>query len=113
MATNIEFFPSVLQTSSTVVAGSAFNFKNNDAYSRDNATFQANGITTAGTGSATIDIEVSNNESDWIIMGTITLTLGTTSTSDGFASSSAWAFVRSNVTAISGTGATVTVTIGV
>lgn len=73
-------------------------------------TFQANGTTTAGAGSATVKVQVSNNNVDWIDAGTITLTLATTSSSDGFASDAAWAHVRGNVTAISGTGASITLT---
>mgnify|MGYP007003532715 CR=1 FL=1 len=70
-------------------------------------TFQAYGSTTSGSGSATIDIEVSNNNINWIVAGTITLTLGTTETSDGFAVRASWIYARANVTAISGTGAKV------
>lgn len=76
-------------------------------------TFQARGTTTAGSGSATIKIEVCNFDSpataDWITLGTITLTLGTTSTTDGFSKTAAWDKVRANVSAISGTGASVDV----
>ena len=73
-------------------------------------TYQA---TVVGTGavSATVVVEVSNDGEYWLTLGTITLS-GTTSDSDGFASNAAWAFVRSDTTAISGTGATVTVTEG-
>ena len=73
-------------------------------------TFQANGRVSTSTGAATVVVQVSNNNSDWITLGTITLTLGTSSTSDGFASLAPWAYVRGNVTAISGTNATVTLT---
>ena len=45
-------------------------------------------------------------------VGTITLTLGTSSTSDGFAALAAWGFVRCNVTTLTGTGATVSVSMG-
>lgn len=80
------------------------------------ATFQAYGTTSAGAGAATIKIQVSNVDvpgtNDWLDAGTMTLTLGTTSTSDGFAMDAAWVWVRSNVTAISGTGASVTVRMG-
>ena len=49
--------------------------------------FSAWGSTSAGSGSASIDIEVRNDADDeWSTMGTITLTLGTTATSDGFGS---------------------------
>jgi len=75
------------------------------------ATFQASGTTSAGAGAATIKIQVSNDNSNWLDLGTITLTLGTAATSDGFASYAAWAYVRANVTAISGTNASVTVTL--
>ncbi len=75
-------------------------------------TFQAAGATTAGSGSAVVAIEVSNNNADWITLGTITLTLGTSSTSDGFASLAAWGFVRCNVTTLTGTGASITVSMG-
>lgn len=83
----------------------------------DKRTFQARGSTSAGAGSATIKIQVSNVEApsadtDWIDAGTITLTLSTTVTTDGFAQDASWRHVRANVTAISGTDATVTVWMG-
>lgn len=72
-------------------------------------TFFANGATTASTGAATILVEVSNvaapTSADWKLLATVTLTLGTTLTNDGFASDAPWKHVRGNVTAISGTGA--------
>lgn len=76
-------------------------------------TFQATGTTTAGSGAATIAIRVSNDKVTWLTLGTISLTLSTVASGDGFASDAAWAYVRANVTAISGTGASVTVTMGV
>lgn len=72
-------------------------------------TFQAYGTTSSGAGAATIKIQVSNDNSNWLDLGTISLTLATTASSDGFASSAKWQFVRANVTAISGTGASVSV----
>lgn len=77
-------------------------------------TFQAYGSTTAGSGAATIKIEANNvslsaADALWITIGTITLTLGTTITTDGFVIDAPWGFIRANVTAISGTGASVTV----
>ena len=65
------------------------------------------------TGAATIKIQVSNDGANWLDLGTITLTLGTVATADGFASYAAWAYVRANVTVISGTNASVTVTMAV
>lgn len=80
--------------------------------------FHAYGKTSAGTGAATILIEVSNIptlpavDADWMTLATITLTLGTTQTSDGFASDAPWRWTRARVTAISGTNAAVNVSMG-
>jgi len=65
---------------------------------------------TAGTTTAIVDIEVSNDNSSWITMGTISLS-GASDT-DGFASTASWNYVRANVTAL-GAGADVTVIMGV
>lgn len=75
-------------------------------------TFQASGVTSSGSGSATVNINVSNDGQTWMVLGTITLTLGTTATGNGFAADAPWAYVRACITAISGTGAAVTVTMG-
>jgi hypothetical protein len=75
-------------------------------------TFQAVGSTSAGAGTADVDIEVSNDNSNWLVLGTISLVLSTTETSDGFNSDAPWKHVRGNVTAITGTDATVTVYMG-
>lgn len=76
-------------------------------------TIQASGATSAGAGAATIVIQVSNDTSlAWQTMGTITLTLSTTASVDSFGSALPWKFVRANITAISGTDATVTVAMG-
>lgn len=76
------------------------------------STFQAV-VTGTGAVTATVLLEVSNDGTNAISpgMGTIGLS-GTTTASDGFAVLAPWAFVRANVTAISGTGAAVTVTEG-
>lgn len=76
-------------------------------------TYQANGTTTAGSGAATIQVQGSNNGVNWDTIGTITLTLGTTSTSDSFTSLDRYMALRANVSAISGTGASVNVAAGV
>lgn len=75
-------------------------------------TFQAVGNTTGGVGSATIKVQVSNDDVNFIDLATITLTLGTVETTDGLASEAAWRHVRGNVTALSGTGANVTLWMG-
>ena len=77
------------------------------------STYQAT-VTGTGAVSATVAIEVSNDNTNWCstAMGTITLS-GTTSSSDGFTTAAPWKYIRANVTAISGTGASVTVLMGV
>jgi len=77
------------------------------------STFQANVVGT-GAVSATVIIDASNDNVYWCAtpLGTITLS-GTTSHSDGFTTTAPWKYVRARVTAVSGTGATVTVNMGV
>lgn len=78
-----------------------------------NRTFEAYGTTSAGAGAAEVVIEVRNDEnSAWLTMGTISLTLATTVASDGFTSNRAWRYVRARVSSISGTDATVSVNMG-
>jgi len=77
------------------------------------ATFQATVNGSSGTVTATIDIEVSNNETDWITMGTISLSASAPAAdSDGFASNASWSFAQANLTDITGTDARVTVVMG-
>lgn len=71
----------------------------------------------AGTGAvtATVLIEATNDKTvsgSWFTLATITLS-GTTTASDGFATLADWPFVRARSTAVSGTGAAITVTVGV
>lgn len=73
-------------------------------------TFQAV-VYGSGEVTATVDIEVSNNKEDWLTLATLPLS-GTTRATDGFAADAPWAFVRANVTAISGTGAAVDAILG-
>lgn len=84
-----------------------------------NRTFQGMGTTSSGAGSASIVIEASDkaipvdsSNGDWTTLGTITLTLGTTQTNDGFVSYASWRWVRARVSAISGTGAAVNAYLG-
>lgn len=79
----------------------------------DKVTFQAYGTTSSGTGAATIEVQVSNDNTNFLTLGTITLTLGTSATSDGFSADAAWIYTRAKVTAISGTNATVSCNMGV
>lgn len=76
---------------------------------RPTTTVQA---TVAGTGTvtATVIIDVSNDGANACstVAGTITLS-GTTANADGFVIAAPWKYIRARVTAISGTGAAVTV----
>ncbi len=92
-----------LLTATATSTGQAFSFDDNTS-----ATFQASGTTSAGSGAAVVSIQVSNDLSNWLTAGSISLTLGTTSTSDGFAITAPWAWVRAKLDSISGTDATVT-----
>jgi hypothetical protein len=96
----------ILTTATTVAAGTAV------VGEAGRKTYQAYGTTSSGTGSATINVEGSLNGSNWDVIGTITLTLGTSSTSDSFASDDRYEQLRGNVTAISGTGASVNLAMG-
>ena len=76
----------------------------------------AHGTTTAGAGAATINIEVCHDPTAgaWIVAGTLTITLETTVSAgahDGMSLISGWRYIRANITAISGTGAAVTVVV--
>lgn len=76
-------------------------------------TFQARGTTSAGAGDATIVVQGSNDDGvSWDTVGTITLTLATTSSSDSFTDASRYGSYRGNVTALSGTTATVSLFMG-
>lgn len=75
-------------------------------------TFQAVGNTSAGVGASTIGIEVSNDGTNYVEVDELSLTLGTTVTSDTFALDAAWRYVRAVVKTISGTDATVSVYMG-
>lgn len=70
-------------------------------------TLQLIGQTESGVGAALVVIEATNDptKQSWIPLGTITLVLGTTPTTDGFAVHSQWDYIRGNVSSISGTGA--------
>ena len=77
------------------------------------ATVHASGTTSAGAGAATIKVQGSSDGGlTWVDIGTITLTLATTISGDGFAIDAPWILIRGNVTAISGTTATVSLYLG-
>jgi hypothetical protein len=100
----------LLNAATATGAGTAWNPRDTSAVATyTQHSFQAVGATTASTGAATVLIQVSNDGVNFITMGTINLTLGTAQTSDGFAAANTWEYYRANVSAISGTGATVSV----
>ncbi len=76
--------------------------------------FQAYGSTSAGVGASVIEIYGSlfGITGTWVLLGTITLTLGTAVTNDGFASDAPWPYLAVKVVSISGTDAAVTVGVG-
>ena len=79
-------------------------------------TFQAQGVTSSGSGTATVLIQGSLDGSVWVLLGTMTLTLETTLAAgvhDGIAINAPWNKIRANVSAISGTGAAVDAFMGV
>lgn len=78
------------------------------------STIQSFGTTTAGAGAATIAIDATNDTSgSYVTLGTISLVLSTSVSADGFTVNAPWKFIRARVTAISGTGASVTTVMGV
>jgi hypothetical protein len=100
-------------TSTTAVAASSSIYKESPYSS-----FQAI-VTGTGAVTAAIDIQVSNEtdtfnavKANWITIGTISLS-GTTTATDGFTTICPWRYVRANVTARSGTSATVEIIMGV
>lgn len=112
--------PAFAASSHTLLnAATATGYGTPKAPKNDNKTFQAMGLTTAGSGAATVIIYCTNKPSpvlttdvDWKEVGRITLTLGTTQTNDGFASDAAWVLCRAHLSAISGTNAAVTAYMG-
>lgn len=97
----------LLDSKTTTGAGTAI-FKDSPL-----ATFQVSGSVTASTGAAVVLIQFSNDNTNWITGGTVTLTLGTSTTTDGFTTNAPWKYVRANVQSISGTNASVSAVMGV
>ena len=97
-----------LVPSTTTITGAWFGVPTEDYVYRN---FQ---VVETGTGAitATTILEVSNDGSNAITLATVSSS-GTTTAIDGFVSPANWPYVRARVTAISGTGAAVVVTMGV
>lgn len=75
-------------------------------------TFHLIGSTTNGAGAATVYVQGSNDGTNYITLATLTLTLSTTVSSDGCVITAPWVYLRGNVNAISGTGASVSLFMG-
>lgn len=99
---------SLLTAATAVSAGASL-----DIRGKAKLAIQAIGSTSAGSGAATILAQVSNNGVNWLTAGTITLALTTGGVTDGLVIDAPWSYIRANVTAISGTGASVSVLLGV
>lgn len=78
----------------------------------ENRSFQLVGNTSAGAGAAQVDVEVSNDGSNWIKAGKLSLVLSTTVAKESMLMKAPWRYVRGNVISISGTDAEVTLTMG-
>jgi hypothetical protein len=98
----------LLSAATATGAGDAYAVRNRQA----KRVFKAKGATSSGTGAATVVIQASLTGDEWLTVGTITLSLATASSADGFACDAAWPLYRANMTAVSGTGAAVTALMG-
>ncbi len=76
-------------------------------------TFELVGNTTSGAGAVTAEVQGRNNGTAWSSIGTIDLVLGVTPVADAFSSDDRFLYLRGRVTAISGTGATCSLNLGV
>lgn len=74
--------------------------------------FVLSGLVTSATGSAAVKIQGSLDDSRWVDLGSVTLSLGTVEVADKVENEYPYKHLRANVTAISGTGASVTVEVG-
>lgn len=76
--------------------------------------FQAYAQTTAGTGTAVITVECSLNGTVWnsTPLGTISLSVGTTTVAEGLTTTDRCRYLRGNVSSISGTGTSATLLMG-
>lgn len=95
----------LLSSKATTGAGSTFRPAGTER------TFQCFGTTSSGAGSATVLVQISNDGTNFEDLGTFTLTLDTTVVAaggSGFTSEKPWVYVRGYVSAISGTGAAIT-----
>lgn len=69
--------------------------------------FQLVGKVASGVGAAIAQIEASNDGANWKSIGVLSLTLGTTDTSDVLGLDAAYEYIRGNLTSVSGTTPTI------
>jgi hypothetical protein len=81
-----------------------------DLTGRSNTKSYQGVITGTAPFSASVNVEVSLDGTNWIVL--TTMSLSNTTPTIGYTSTDAWPFVRGNVTAITGTGASVNLTVG-
>lgn len=84
----------ILSTSVQGTVGSSYATPTKDT------TFQVVG-TAAGAGSCVVTIKASNDGTNWLTIGTVTLTLINGSVSDGFALSAPWGHYQATATTLS------------
>lgn len=72
----------------------------------------AYGTTGSGTGSATILVQGSLEGTHYVDLGTISLTLGTTETTGKVETEFPYDYIRVNISALSGIGASITADVG-
>jgi hypothetical protein len=100
----------LLNAATTTGAGPAWQERDTiPKYTYGYRSFQAKGSVASSTGAATVEIQVSQDGTNYITLGTITLSLTTAESSDGFAAANSWEHYRANLTSITGSTATVTV----
>lgn len=101
----------LISAATSTVDGAALKYADRHLVSPpERATLQAV-VTGDGAVAATVVVQGSHDGTNWVDIATIELS-GTDTDSDGFSESLAWKYVRARVTAISGTDAAVTVTLG-
>ena len=78
-----------------------------------NRLFQAVGTVTTGTGACTMEVQGSLDNTVWHVLDTLSLSLTTTATGDYYdMDDTPWKYIRGNISAISGTNATVSLIMG-
>lgn len=75
--------------------------------------FHLTGFVSTSTGAASVTVEASNDNVNFVVIDTLTLTLGTAVTSDYGQDTSPWKYVMANVGSISGTDAEVSLIMSV